>query len=158
MRRRPCIRAAVGLVALLAHACASAPVQPEPSPRPSGTGEVEVSVNGLGDRKGQVLVALFLDGEGWPGDQTRAFATAVLPIDGTSVATRFDRVPAGLFAVSVFHDEDGDRELDTGLFGIPSEDYGFSRDARGTFGPPGFDDACLDLEAGETKAIAIEVK
>jgi uncharacterized protein (DUF2141 family) len=158
MRRRPCFRASVGLVAVLAHACASVPAQPVPPPRPSGTGEVEVTVHGLADRKGQVLVALFLGGEGWPGDQTRAFATAVLPIEGTSVSTRFDGVPAGPFAVSVFHDENGDRKLDTGLFGVPSEGYGFSRDARGTFGPPSFDDARIELDSGETKAIAIEVK
>jgi uncharacterized protein (DUF2141 family) len=66
-------------------------------------------------------------------------------------------VPSGPFAVSVFHDEDLDRKLDTGLFGAPSEDYGFSRDARGTFGPPRFEDARLELAPGESKRVAIRV-
>ena len=46
------------------------------------------------------------------------------------------RVPPGTYAVAVHHDEDGDGEMDTGLFGIPSEPHGFSNNARGRFGPP----------------------
>ena len=70
----------------------------------------------------------------------------------------FEGVPAGPFAVSVFHDTDGDRELDSGALGIPSEAYGFSADARSPFGPPKFDEARLELAAGETKQITIRVK
>ena len=110
-----------------------------PEPRPSGTGQVQVTVTGLESDQGQVLVALFLDGRGWPDDQGLAQGAIVLPIQDGQAVARFDDVPAGPFAVSVFHDEDGDRELDTGVFGIPSEPYGFSRQARGTFGAPGQD-------------------
>ena len=67
-------------------------------------------------------------------------------------------LPAGPFAVSVFHDTDGDRELDSGPLGIPSEAYGFSADARNTFGPPSFAEARLELAAGEVKQIAIRVE
>jgi uncharacterized protein (DUF2141 family) len=117
-----------------------------------------VTVTGFPNENGQALVALFLSARGWPSDQTLAFGRAVLPIrQGQAVAT-FEDVPAGPFAVSAFHDEDVDRVLDTGLFGIPSEDYGFSRDARDTFGPPGFEAARLDLVPGETKQVTIRVE
>jgi uncharacterized protein (DUF2141 family) len=117
-----------------------------------------VTVTGLRGDEGQALVALFLGARGWPGDQTLAFGRAVLPArDGRAVAT-FEDVPAGPFAVSAFHDEDLDRVLDTGLFGMPSEDYGFSRGARGTFGPPDFEAARLDLAPGETKPVTIRVE
>ena len=69
----------------------------------------------------------------------------------------FEEVPAGLFAVSVFHDKDEDRKLDS-VAGIPSEDYGFSADARDFFGPPSFTEASLELEAGESMRITIRVK
>jgi uncharacterized protein (DUF2141 family) len=117
-----------------------------------------VTVTGFQGEKGQALVALFLSAKGWPDDQALAFGRAVLPIrEGQSVAT-FEGVPSGPFAVSAFHDEDVDRVLDTGLFGIPSEDYGFSRDARDTFGPPGFESARLDLAPGETRQVTIRVE
>ena len=72
----------------------------------------------------------------WPDGDASVFATAVVPIsDGQAVAV-FEDVPAGPFAVSVFHDEDDNRELDSVALGIPSEAYGFSADARNMFGPP----------------------
>lgn len=155
MSRSPIL--ALALAALGAFGCAKAAVQP-PAPRPAGTGQVQVTMTGLESDQGQALVALFLDERGWPNDQTLAHAAVVLPIqDGQAVAD-FEDVPAGPFAVSIFHDEDGDRELDTGVLGIPSEPYGFSRDARGSFGPPGFEDARLDLASGENKQITVQVE
>jgi uncharacterized protein (DUF2141 family) len=145
-----------GLCILALSACASAPPKPPP-PRPVGTGQLQVTITGFESEKGQVLIALFLDERGWPGDQTLAFRTSVMPIQGLQAVARFEDVPAGPFAVSAFHDEDRDRKLDTGLLGIPSEDYGFSRDARGTFGPPSFEAARLDMVAGESQQITIKV-
>jgi uncharacterized protein (DUF2141 family) len=138
-------------------ACASAPPA-APDPRPAGTGSVEVTMTGFKNEEGLALVAFFLDESGWPDPGDTTFATVSVPIhDGQAVA-EFDNVPAGRFAVSVFHDEDGDRELDTGALGIPSEDFGFSADARNVFGPPSFAEASLELAAGETKQITIRVK
>lgn len=143
--------------ALALSACASLPPRPE-APRPPGTGTVRVTVTGFRSERGEALVALFLSAEGWPNDETLAFGRIALPIRGGEAVAEFENVPAGPFAVSAFHDEDVDRVLDTGLFGIPSEDYGFSRDARETFGPPGFESARLDLAPGETKQVTIRVE
>jgi uncharacterized protein (DUF2141 family) len=115
-------------------------------------------MTGFKNEEGQAFVAVFLDAGGWPDGDGSIFATAVVPIsDGRAFAV-FDEVPAGPFAVSVFHDTDGDGELDSGALGIPSEAYGFSADARDMFGPPSFEEARLELAAGETKRITIQVK
>ncbi len=143
--------------AIVLSACAStAPKQDEP--RPPSRGTVRVTVTGFSNEKGQALVALFVSAKGWPNDETLAFGRIALPIRGGEAVAEFEDVPSGPFAVSAFHDEDVDRVLDTGLFGIPSEGYGFSRDARGTFGPPGFEAARLDLVGGETKHVTIRVE
>lgn len=137
--------------------CASAP-PPAPEPRPEGQGRVEITMTGFENAEGQALVAFFLTAEGWPDGGDSVFATQVAPIsDGQAFAVVED-VPAGPFAVSVFHDEDSDRELGSGALGIPSEAYGFSADARDMFGPPDFEEARLELAAGETKQITIQVK
>jgi len=145
------------LLAVTVFACASAPPQ-APEPRPEGQGRVEITMTGFENADGQALVAFFLDDRGWPDPDESIFATSTAQIsDGRAFAVVED-VPAGSFAVSVFHDTDNDRELNTGVFGIPSEAYGFSADARSTFGPPKFEEARLDLAAGETKQIIIRVK
>jgi uncharacterized protein (DUF2141 family) len=119
---------------------------------------LEVSIIGFESDEGQALVALFLDSRGWPDVSDSAFASTVVSITDDRASAVFEDVPAGPFAVSVVHDVDGDRELDTGPLGIPSEAYGFSSDARSTFGPPSFDEARLEMTAGETKQITTRVK
>lgn len=144
-----------------AFACARAPAEPaSPAPRDEGKGRIAVVINGLESAEGQVLIALFLSDTGWPDDESAAHEAQVLPIELENLAaeTLFENVPAGPFAISVFHDKDSDRELDTGFLGIPSEPYGFSRDARDTFGPPEFEEARLELAPGETARLVIKVE
>jgi uncharacterized protein (DUF2141 family) len=57
-------------------------------------------------------------------------------------------VPAGRYAISLFHDENGNGRLDKALM-IPSEGYGFSRDAPVVMGPPSFAEAAFVVEGGE---------
>jgi len=115
-------------------------------------------MTGFKTEEGAARVAFFLDAMVWPDGDSSIFATAVVPIsDGQAVAV-FEEVPAGPFAISAFHDENGDGELDSAALGIPSEPYGFSGDARDLFGPPSFKEAQIELAAGETKQITIRVK
>ncbi len=137
-------------------ACASAPPQ-APESRPPGTGRVELTMTGFESEEGQAMVAFYIDGRGWPDGEEGLFASAVVPISGGTAVTTFEDVPAGPFAVSVYHDEDGDGKLDTNLVGIPSENYGFSADASGVFGPPSFEEASLELAAGASMQITVRV-
>ena len=130
----------------------------ETEPR-AATGQVNVTVEGFESTKGQVLVSLYLDDSGWPGDEARAFAARRIPIaEDLRARVEFDDVPAGSFAVSVVHDKNRNRKLDRGLFGIPREPYGFSRDARSTFHAPSFSAAQLQVAAGESTSITIHVR
>jgi len=61
-------------------------------------------------------------------------------------------VPKGTWAVLACQDENANGELDRNLVGMPKENYGFSRDARGKFGPPGFDDAAIEVKDDLTVA------
>jgi len=148
---------AVASLTIALSACAKAPPA-APEPRPPGAGRVEVTMTGFKSEVGQARAALFLDERSWPDGEESVFGTAVLPIQGGEAVAAFEDVPAGPFAVSVFHDKDGNGKLDSDLLGIPSEDYGFSADARDMFGPPSFEEARLELAAGESKQIKVQVK
>jgi hypothetical protein len=47
--------------------------------------------------------------------------------------------------VSAFLDENNNMKLDSNLFGLPTELYGFSRNARNPVGPPPFEAAAFRL-------------
>jgi uncharacterized protein (DUF2141 family) len=108
---------------------------------------VEVRVSGV-NAKGNVKVAVcdrerFLKQCAWSASAPAQAGETTVVVKG---------VPAGTWAVLAYQDENGNNELDRNLIGIPKEPYGFSRDARGKFGPPRFEDAAI--EVGETQATA----
>ncbi len=121
------------------------------------TGTVLVDIVGLQSDDGRALVSLFLTEKGFPDRGQHAYQKVAAKIQGRRARVKFPNVPAGDFAVAVLHDENGNFKMDTGLFGIPKEGYGASRDARRTFGPPRFEDARLRLAPGETKRITVRV-
>ena len=62
-------------------------------------------------------------------------------------------LPKGTYAISVFHDENGNGELDSNLFRLPKEPYGFSNDARGSFGPPTYEQVKFDFQSDKQEMV-----
>lgn len=62
----------------------------------------------------------------------------------------FSDIPMGEYAISIYHDENDNGDLDTYVMGIPSEDYGFSNNAVGSFGPAKYADAAFQVSEKET--------
>ena len=110
-------------------------LQSEPS------GNLIVEIKGINTIKGDIRVALYTSSHDFPSDAF--FKVAIKKVNGGSVQVIFENVPHGKYAMSVFHDENENGKLDTGLFGVPKEPYGFSNDVMGTFGPPSFEDATV---------------
>jgi uncharacterized protein (DUF2141 family) len=53
----------------------------------------------------------------------------------------FSDIKPGKYAIAVIHDENCNGKLDTNMFGIPKEGYGFSSGAEVTMSAPSFSDA-----------------
>ena len=119
---------------------------------PSGNDVVEFRTS-VSNEKGVVRCGLF-EASGW---LKRPLRSAVGKIQGGSAICRFQRVPRGTFGASAFHDENANGKLDTNFIGLPTEEYCASRNARGTFGPPSFDDAKFEYRGG-TKRIEARMK
>jgi uncharacterized protein (DUF2141 family) len=101
---------------------------------------IEVRVQGV-TAKGKVLVAVcdkttFLKDCAYSGSAPAKAGETVVTVDG---------VPTGSWAVLSYQDENDNGKLDRNVLGIPKEPYAFSRDARGRFGPPSFEDAAFEL-------------
>jgi uncharacterized protein (DUF2141 family) len=62
----------------------------------------------------------------------------------------FGHVAPGRYAISLFHDENGNGRLDKRML-LPREGYGFSRDAPVRFGPPSFAAAAFTVAGGDAR-------
>ncbi len=117
--------------------------------------QLTVIVENVQSDEGNLMIAIgdessFTTPEG--AEPTEHAVQIILPARSGSVSFSTDVLPAGDYAVTVFHDENGNSELDANFVGMPKEPWGFSNNARGNFGPPKFADTKFALD-GETKVV-----
>jgi uncharacterized protein (DUF2141 family) len=127
---------------------------------PVGAGEptpVTVTVTNLANPGGTLLLGAYASADGWLGADPAAQATVAVPAQLPDGGLRLElRLPPGRYALSVFHDRNGNRRLDTNFLGIPKEQSGASNDAPARFGPPQFGDALVTVGT-EPLALAIRL-
>jgi uncharacterized protein (DUF2141 family) len=122
----------------------------------AGTQSVELTVRGLKPAESRLQVAVFEGAQGFPDADAAAERTTVDA--GSETAQLTLTLKSGVVAaIAVFQDLDGNGVLTKNGLGIPTEPYGFSNNARGTFGPPRFDKAQLTV-AEELKTLEIRVR
>ena len=118
----------------------------------NGPNTLTVKVKNLKNTDGRLEVSLFSS----EGDWLSKGAQKIVAFEDTDeVVVTFEDVTPGIYAVSVIHDENSNGDLDTGFLGIPTEDYGFSNDAKGTFGPASFEDSKFEMSVDKEIVINI---
>lgn len=102
--------------------------------------------------KGQTLmVALFDSKEGFEAD--RFIQEIKAEASGDSTTLLIPNLAKGNYAVAVFLDSNKNGKIDKNFVGKPTELYGFSNDARGMFGPPGYAKSVITVGDGLTTQI-----
>lgn len=123
--------------ALQLHGAHAAPPPPD--------GELHVEVEGLKSSRGDVIFALYNSKETFT---KKAYKSAIRRIDHGRCEWTVKRLPRGDYAMVVVHDENGNRDMDMNVLGIPEEPYAFSNDAKGYLGAPNFDTAKFSVTQG----------
>lgn len=122
-----------------------------------GPTQLAVTISGLDEPQGQVCLNLFNSGAGFPGERDQAVATQCLdPSPDLGLVAVFEDLAPGNYAVSVFHDANGDSKFNRNFVGMPTEGFGFSRNPDALTGAPDFGEAMVLVAGGET-TIEIEL-
>lgn len=115
---------------------------------------IDVNMTGFDTNDGTVMVGLF-DNEG-AFLEVPQHSTSSEIVDKTAKIT-FSDIPDGVYAISCYHDEDDNGELNMFLGFYPKEAYGTSNNAAAMFGPPKWQDAKFEIKNGETLNFDIEL-
>jgi len=108
---------------------------------------IHVQILNIKNSTGTVDCALFKSSVGFPTEFLRsAMSVMVLKIHKTQARCHFEDIQPGTYAIAVIHDENMNGKLDTNVFGIPNEGYGFSKDAKALFGAPSFSAASFPYD------------
>lgn len=101
-----------------------------------------IQVTGARNTKGMIRAAVFGDPKGFPNNVSDAVQTQAATIDPQTLTAKivFTDLPKGVYAVSLFHDENMNQKLDKNFMGIPREGYGASNNPKKKMGPPNFEE------------------
>jgi uncharacterized protein (DUF2141 family) len=101
---------------------------------------LRLTTSNVADSAGKLIIWIYENDEDWLRERG-ARTQKVVPVAGN---LRGDKVtvdlllPAGQYALLVFHDRDNDGQLARNFLGLPKEPSGLSNNARPRFGPPRF--------------------
>jgi uncharacterized protein (DUF2141 family) len=110
------------------------------SQEPTSIGKLEVIISGFSSNEGDCWFAI--DNSKFVYEtEDSVWIGKILTIENKQVVVVIDSLQYGEYAVKVFHDENRNGKIDTNFLGIPTEDYGFSNNASGWFGPPSWKNA-----------------
>ena len=112
------------------------------------TGTLSILITGLQNDNGEVLLALSNSRNNYESDSS-AYRGFNFIIQKGTAECKINDLPYGEYAIKLYHDENMDGELNSNFLGIPTEDYGFSNNATGTFGSADFADAKFLFEQSE---------
>jgi len=118
-------------------------------------GSIDIEVFGIENQKGSIFIGLFNSKENFP-KKDAVYKGMILEINSKVIKYQFADIPNGAYAVSIFQDKNNNGKLDKNFIGIPSEKYGFSNNARGSFSSPSFDEA--KFEFVDNISINVEIK
>ena len=116
-------------------------------------GHGTIIIQGVEHEKGEIDVKIYMDKKSFLNEDLAAESTRKNPNKGETIIP-LTKIHEGRIAIVVYHDEDGNGELKTGLFWRPKEGFAFSNNYTPK-GPPNFKKASIELIHG--KPVTIEL-
>ncbi len=145
-----CVGAAIAVVAVAFAGEAQPPLKP-------AHGALLIEVVGLRSSEGMMRASLWDTETGFPLEKELAWRRATAKITDAESQLQFEGVPYGQWAISIYHDENANGELDRNFFGIPTEGIGASNNRVGRFSAPVFEDATFRLDEPK-KVLSIQLR
>ncbi len=115
------------------------------------TGNLIVNISGFPTSEGFAMVALHDSESSYQGGEATAIAKTRIKVVNQKARVVFADLGSGGYGVSVYHDENANGKLDKNAMGIPKEAFGFSNNAKGLFGKPGYGDVQFQINSAETE-------
>ena len=130
-------------------------------------GDLGITIHPVRSDTGSLMIGLYDTGEGFRAavansteagllnDRSRVAGIALRAGSGPQTIV-INGLRPGRYAVIAFHDENDDGKLGQSAWGVPTEGYGFSNNARGFLSAPSFASAAFEVgELGAATAITL---
>jgi uncharacterized protein (DUF2141 family) len=109
------------------------------------SGEIALTIKGIENQNGHIAVGLYKSPQGF---RTPSYAIRGVNLTpkGDQLTYTFTHIPNGIYAISIFHDENRNGKLDENFVGLPKEGYGFSNNVRPIYRGATFEESKFELK------------
>lgn len=119
--------------------------------------DVHIDITGIKTGIGQVVVRVWDSKDNYLVTAFTTKTVAITELNIDKVRVTFSQPLPAECAINVYYDVNKNNELDTNWIGIPNEPVGITNNAKGSFGPPGYDDSKVTI-TGEEQTFLIHLK
>ncbi|NJL75770.1 MAG: DUF2141 domain-containing protein [Saprospiraceae bacterium] len=121
------------------------------------TGHITLEINNIKEAKGYLWVGVYNNPQDFMNKE-KAIMVKGEVVKKTGVHyIRLENMPLGTIAIALFHDLNGNGELDQTMIGIPKEPYAFSQKIKTKWRIPQYEDVKIEFkEAGQIVPMNLE--
>jgi uncharacterized protein (DUF2141 family) len=111
--------------------------------------ELRLSLENIQEPRGSIYIAVY-DNHADFLSEVKMRDKKIIPVSSAgSLEVVFSNLTAGNYAISCFHDLNGNGKIDTNMFGVPTEPYGFSNNVWPGFRAPYWEEASFKLHSSK---------
>src|SRR6478672_8876058 len=115
-------------------------------------------ISNIRNDNGVCQVCLFNNASAFGGDAGAPVKCEQTPVKNGMSEALFENIPAGVYAVMVFHDANSNKKLDKNFLGIPKEGYGASQNKLPFASAPTFNDNKFTIPDKTTTTLHIRLR
>jgi uncharacterized protein (DUF2141 family) len=119
--------------------------------------DLTVTFQSVRDSGGKLFYNLYNTDATYAKEQNEALSGTIAAQEGADPLVLHHLKP-GFYALTVFHDENGNGKLDTNFLGQPKEQFGISNITRTLWSKPKWDEVKFEVKAGEANELSVLLK
>jgi len=125
---------------------------------------IELTVSNIKAQTGSIQIGLYNSKDNWDKDVDisgeqggNELILEKVKVEGSKVEFNFEELDAGIYAFSIYHDENNNNTLDKIAGLLPDEPFGFSNNFKPEFGVPKFSDCSFEVIENNTTKVEVEL-
>lgn len=123
-----------------------------------GQNRIVADFSNLKNDKGVCRACLFNNPSSFKGEAGEPFQCVSVPVKNLTAQAVFNQVPAGTYALFVFHDANNNNKMDKNFVGIPKEGYGASKNKLLFASAPSYEENKFVLEKNTTVRLRVKMR
>jgi len=120
--------------------------------------KIIAQISNIRNDKGVCQVCLYNNATSFNGNGGTPVQCVQSAVKNGISEAQFEHVPAGVYAIMVFHDANSNKKLDQNFLGIPKEGYGASRNKLPFASAPSYDGNKFSVPDKTTTTLRIRLR